>query len=96
LRVEILNQTGQVLPPFTMGNCLPITNDKTLQPVRWKGVDDLSSLTNKPVRFRFHVKNGKLYAFWVSPGETGASHGYVAAGGPGFFSNLDTGVGATK
>jgi hypothetical protein len=35
------------------------------------------------VRFRFTLTNGKLYAFWVSPETTGASHGYVAAGGPG-------------
>ena len=26
--------------------------------------------------------NGRLYAFWVSPEKSGASHGYVAAGGP--------------
>ncbi len=91
LRVEILNRAGQVLPPFTLANCLPVTSDKTLQPVRWSGVDDLSSLANQPVRIRFHLRNGRLHAFWVSPDSSGASHGYVAAGGPGFSSNRDTG-----
>jgi hypothetical protein len=33
---------------------------------------------------------GSLYAFWVSPESTGASHGYVAAGGPGFTGPTDT------
>lgn len=91
LRVEILNQAGQVIPRFTAEAGVPVTADKTLHAVRWKNVDDLSSLTNQPVRFRFHLKNGKLYAFWVSLESSGASHGYVAAGGPGFSSNRDTG-----
>jgi hypothetical protein len=41
--------------------------DKTLQSVKWKGARDLSSLAGKPVKFRFHLRNGALYAFWVSP-----------------------------
>jgi len=91
LRVEILNQAGQVIPRFAAENCVPIATDKTLQAVRWKGVDDLSSLAQQPVRFRFHMENGQLFAFWVSPEKTGASQGYVAAGGPGFPTNRDTG-----
>ncbi len=38
----------------------------------------------------FYLTNGELYAFWVSPEETGASHGYVAAGGPGLTGPTDT------
>jgi hypothetical protein len=37
LRVEILDQTGQVVTPFTTANCIPVQADKTLQPVRWRG-----------------------------------------------------------
>ena len=91
LRVEILNQTGQVVPRFTAENCVPVTANKTVQAVRWNGVEDLSPLANQPVRIRFRLKNGKLYAFWVSPEKAGASYGYVAAGGPGFSTNRDTG-----
>ena len=91
LRVEILNEAGEAVPRFTVRNCLPVTADTTLHAVRWTGVEDLSSLTNQPVRFRFHLKNGRLFAFWVSPEKKGASHGYVAAGGPGFSSNRDLG-----
>jgi len=91
LRVEILNQAGEVVMPFTSEDCTPVRADKTLQPVRWRGVADLSSLAHQPVRFRFHLKNGRLYAFWVSPESAGASWGYVAAGGPGFSSNRDLG-----
>ena len=52
--------------------------------------DWFSRLAGQPVRFRFHLTNGRLYAFWVSPAATGASHGYVAAGGPGFLGPTDT------
>lgn len=92
LRVEVLDRTGHVLAPFTVESCIPMAADKTLAPVRWKGIEDLSSLARQEVRFRFHLTNGALYAFWVSPQPTGASHGYVAAGGPGFASNRDTGA----
>jgi hypothetical protein len=58
-----------------------------------EGQKDLSSLVGRSVRFRFHLRSGRLYSFWVTPDSSGASHGYVAAGGPGFTGPLDT-VGA--
>ena len=90
LRVEVLDQDGRAIRPFTSANCVPVQADRTLQAVRWQGVDDLSTLAGKPVKFRFHLKSGRIYAFWVSPQQTGASHGYVAAGGPGFTGPTDT------
>ncbi|MBN1344202.1 MAG: hypothetical protein JXQ73_16065 [Phycisphaerae bacterium] len=90
LRVEALDEDGNVLEPFTRQNCEPVRADGTLLPVRWRGVKDLSAAAGKPVRLRFHLSVGSLYAFWVSPDESGASHGYVAAGGPGFTGPIDT------
>jgi len=94
LRAEVLDTHGKPVAPFTADNCNAVSCDKTLAPVTWKGAEDLSAVAEKPVRFRFHVRSGKLYAFWVSPEKSGASHGYVAAGGPGFPGPLDT-VGET-
>jgi len=90
LRVEVLDKDGKVIEPFALKNCKPLACDKTLAAVTWQGVADLSALSGKPVRFRFHLKSGSLYAFWVSPAKSGASHGYVAAGGPGFKGATDT------
>jgi hypothetical protein len=90
LRVEVLDRDGNVIKPFTRENCAPLRGDKTLQAVKWKGTRDLSKLAGQPVRFRFHLKNGSLYAFWVSPDANGASHGFIAAGGPGFSGPTDT------
>jgi len=89
LRVELLDANGAPIPGFSKDDCLPISTDKTLCAVRWKNGANLSSLANKPVRFRFYLSNGNLYSFWVSPFDSGASLGYVAAGGPGFSKNID-------
>jgi hypothetical protein len=78
------------LAPFTLENCRPVTADSTLEPVTWCGADDLSALRGKPVRFRFSLRQGALFAFWVSRDETGRSDGYVAGGGPGFTGLTDT------
>jgi len=90
LRAEVLDEAGRVIAPFARDNCVPISVDKTLQLVKWKDASDLAAVTGRPVRFRFHLTNGQLYAFWVSPDRSGASYGYVAAGGPGLTRLKDT------
>ncbi|HRT95476.1 MAG TPA: hypothetical protein P5532_13700 [Planctomycetota bacterium] len=99
LQAEVLGEDGQPIAPFTRDACTvggaSVPRDSTCQPIRWKGADDLAAVAGKPVRFRFHLKDARLYAFWVSPDASGASHGYVAAGGPGFTGPTDTvGLGA--
>jgi Carbohydrate esterase, sialic acid-specific acetylesterase len=90
LRAEICDESGAPIAPFTLDNCQPLSSDSTLAQIGWNGGDDLSSLAGKPVRIRFRVKDGSLYAFWVSRDQTGRSDGYVAAGGPGYTSLVDT------
>jgi hypothetical protein len=90
LRAEVLDVRGRPVEPFTRANCVPVRGDRTLLGVTWRGADDLGSVAGKPVRFRFHLTGGRLYSFWVSPEKSGASHGYVAAGGPGFTGPADT------
>ena len=90
LRAEILDPAGQLIRPFTRANSLPIGQDKTLIRMNWRGVDDLSALAGKPVCLRFHLRKGSLYSFWVAADRSGASQGYVAAGGPGLTGPIDT------
>ena len=89
LRVEILDENNKVFKSFSKDNCIPIIGNKTIQEIKWKNKNDLSALSNKKVRFKFYVENGSLYSFWVSPDKSGASYGYVAAGGPGLNGNRD-------
>lgn len=90
LRVEVLDGSGGVITPFSAANCIPMEADRTLQAVRWRGAADLFGVAGRPVKFRFHLRRGRLYAFWVSADSSGASHGYVAAGGPGLTGSADT------
>jgi len=91
MAVEVLDQGGTVIPPFSRGNCIPSRTDSTRQAVRWQGATDLQAVAGRNVKFRFHLRNGRLFAFWVSPAPSGASYGYVAAGGPGFAGAMDKG-----
>ncbi len=89
LRAEVLDANGAVVQPFTRDRCEPVMADRTLQKITWKGATDLSELAGKPVRFKFYLRLGELYSFWVSPDAFGASHGYVGSGGPGYGSFVD-------
>lgn len=90
LRTEILDIKGKVITPFSRENSRPVQADSTRQRLTWTGADDLSALAGKPVRFRFHLRQGQLCAFWVSHTDRGESNGSVAAGGPGFGGPRDT------
>lgn len=90
LRVEVLDAEGNPIEGLTEAQSLPVSADRTLRAINWRTGEDLSALAGRPVRFRFHLTNGRLYAFWVSPDTSGASHGYMAAGGPGFDGTVDT------
>ncbi len=90
LRAEVLDADNNPIPPFTMDASVPISTNRTLQQMTWRGSADLSQLAGRTVKFRFHLGSGSLYSFWVSPNTSGASQGFVAAGGPGFNGPTDT------
>lgn len=84
LRVELLDEDGQIIPGFSKEDCVVQTDlNATKQRIRWKSGKALASLAGKPLRIKFYITGGHLYAFWVSPWETGESRGYTAGGGPG-------------
>jgi hypothetical protein len=90
LRAEVLDADGKPIEPFTMANSIPFSGDSTLEELKWESGTDLSALAGQPVRFRFELTNGSLYAFWVSKDDTGRSDGYLAGGGPGYTGVIDT------
>ena len=92
LRAEILDEKGQPIEPFSLSNCIPVSVDGTSAPVLWNNAGDLASIAGRPVRFRFELRRGALYAFWVSRDSTGCSGGYLAGGGPGYGSIRDDGA----
>lgn len=79
LRAEVLDDKGAVLATSKL-----FTGNQTKQKLEWDGAADLSALAGKAVRFRFHLTTGQLYSFWVTSDASGASNGYLGAGGPGY------------
>jgi len=81
---EIVGEDGKAIQGFSRDDCAAFSRgDSTKTELRFKG-GDLSSLAGKSLRFRFLVKCGTLYSFWVSPSRRGESCGYVAGGGPAY------------
>jgi hypothetical protein len=88
VRVDVLDEAGQVLEPFSAAHCSGVREDGTRLPVTWTR-GSLAALAGQTVRFRFLVRGARLYAFWVSPTAEGRSRGYLAAGGPGLMGAVD-------
>lgn len=95
LSAEVLTRNGEVIPPFKRKNCRMLRADKTCQKISWIGSEDVEQLRGRPVVFRFHAVNARSFSLWVTAEKSGASHGYVAAGGPGFTGPTDT-IGSTS
>ena len=88
LSVEILDADGNPLEGFTRKDCVPVKKtDKTKLLITWKKQQDIASLTDKPVRLKFYLDNADIYAFWISPWQTGESRGYTGGGGPGLSAS---------
>ena len=82
--MEVLDENGTPISGFTKKDCIGLQKiDSTKARIQWKDNATLAALRDKPLRFRFYLTNGDLYAFWVSPWETGESRGYTAGGGKG-------------
>ena len=89
LRVQILDEKGNVIPSFSEKEFVPIRENSVKQAMKWKGHSDLASLSGKPVRFQFILEQGDLYAFWVGSSEDGKSRGYVGAGSSDYPGPID-------
>ena len=89
LYVEVCGKDGRPLPGYSKNDCVPLDTDNTKLAVSWRGSNNVQSLAGTPVRFKFYLNNAKLYSFWISGDQQGASGGAVAAGGPGFKGYWD-------
>ncbi len=90
LRAELLDAAGKVVPPFTLENSNGVALDSTRHRLSWRGGADLGAQAGEKRRLRFHLRNGRLFSFWITPDAEGFGHGYVAAGGPGFRGPVDS------
>ena len=61
IRVEIQDQTGKLIPGFSLGDCHEVIGNEIERAVTWTG-GSLSALTGKPVRLRLVMKDADLFA----------------------------------
>jgi hypothetical protein len=90
LRVEVLDRQGGVITPYALDNCTAVRGNATRTTVQWTTRDSVSELAGETVRLRFVLDRAQLYSFWVSRTPRGESRGYVAAGGPGLATSVDS------
>lgn len=92
LAVELLDADGNVVPGYSRADSIVMrAADSTKRMITWKRHADVAALAGQTVRMKFYLTNAHLYAFWVSPWESGESRGYTAGGGPGLHaSGVDT------
>ncbi len=94
LRAEVLDEQGRVIPSFERESSVPVTGNATRAPLRWTS-GNLAAVAGRPLRLRFALTRGRLFAFWISAWPSGESRGFTAAGGPGIGCPVDL-PGATK
>jgi hypothetical protein len=80
LKVELLDSRGRVVATSPT-----VSADSTKLRV---GLE-MAAVAGRAMRLRFHVHWGQLFSFWVAGTESGASGGYLAAGGPGLAAHRD-------
>lgn len=80
LRCEVLTPQGEVVEGYAIDACVPLSADTCCRQIVWQGARHLGELAGRPVRFRFELTRGRLYAFWVSRSERGDSGGWLGAG----------------
>jgi len=83
VEAEVLDEQGKVLEGYDRESCCKIKGDNVKSRITWNHKKSLAGLSNRPVRFKFYLTDADIYAFWVSPWESGESRGYLTGGGPG-------------
>jgi len=67
LRVQIEDADGHALSGWSLADCPEIYGDRIEHVVQWQGGSDVGALAGKPIRLRFALRDGDLYAFGFQP-----------------------------
>ncbi len=62
LKVEVLDENGQVIPGYEEASCNPLTGDSVDAVVTWAGHTELPDVQGL-IQLRFILKNARLYSF---------------------------------
>jgi len=67
LRVQIEDAQGRPLSGWSLADCPVIYGDRIDHLVKWQRGRDVGALAGKPIRLRFALQDGDLYAFGFQP-----------------------------
>ena len=65
LQVSVMEEEGQPIEKFEQEDCQAISGDATKTAVGWRSNDTLAKFKDRYIRLAFHLKNAKLYSFWI-------------------------------
>lgn len=65
VKVAVLAEDASELPAFAEANCKGITSDTTEGGISWKQRENLGQLKGRYIRMAFHLRQAKLYSFWI-------------------------------
>lgn len=87
IKIALLDEAGNEIPGYITQEFDEIKRNGTRILCSWKNNPTVKIKDN--VRFKFTVKEGALYSFWVSKKNTGESGGYLGAGEIGKKKYID-------
>jgi hypothetical protein len=65
--VALLDESGAVIPGFSLEDCREIRGDSVDMPVQWEGKGaNLSKLAGRVVKLQLELRDADLYAFQFS------------------------------
>ncbi len=67
IRVEVQDAAGKPIPGFALAESIELIGNEIEREVAWKGGPDLGTLSGKPIRLRFVMKDADLYALRFAP-----------------------------
>lgn len=66
IRASVVDEdTAELLTGFTEDEGATFTGDSTRAHLRWRHRDSLAEFKDRYIRLTFHLKDAKLYSFWV-------------------------------
>ncbi len=65
VKAELRTVWGEVVEPYSLANCQPVTDDVFEGRITWAAADTLQRPAKTSLRLAFELKNAKLYSFWI-------------------------------
>ena len=63
IRIGMLDAQGQLIPGYSINDCLAMTGDHNSSTVSWTGGNDLSKWSKQSIRLQFELQDADLFGF---------------------------------